>query len=193
MVGRSKNSGGELRPLTQTEIEKINKAIANGSNPLRDAAIFHLTVNAGLRISELVSFKISDVFASNIVRERIAVPSFGKKNAVERHISLTHDVAKAIAKHSRSRLAAGASPDDPLFSAARTPEKTLSKNVAWDILRTNLKNAGLEHVSSNALRQTFARKLILRGANLQQLSELLGHKSLQTSGAFLQQVLQNVV
>ena len=191
MPSRPKNVGGEVRALSSKEIEKIEVTISNSANEMRDGAIFHLTVNAGFRISELVSLKIDDVFSANIVRERITVGSFGKKTKSNRHISLERKAAKAVARHARFRLASGASPSDPLFCAARNPKKHLTTNVAWDILRTNLVKAGLGHVSSNSLRHTYARKLLLRGVSLKNLNECLGHKSLQTSGAFLQRLIES--
>lgn len=150
--------------------------VVDGAEPwiaARDWALVTLLFGCGLRISEALALKNSDVAHAP---ESLRILGKGSK---ERIVPVLPAVNTAIKKYMDVRPC-GNAPDDKLFRSvrglpmsARMAEKVIEKLRAYLQLP--------DYVTPHALRHTFATALLSDGADLRSLQELLGHSSLSTT------------
>lgn len=139
----------------------------------RDWALVVLIFGCGLRISEALSLKNTDV------RGRPDSLRILGKGSKERIVPVLPAVLDAIEKYTRLRPF-GTAPNDPLFRSVRgLPMSPRMAEKVVEKLRHYLQLP--DYVTPHALRHTFATALLAGGADLRSLQELLGHSSLSTT------------
>ena len=158
--------------MSESEVEKLlNSPDASKDIEQRDKAMIEMLYATGMRISELVNLKITD-------------------------IDMNRSVIKVMGKGSKERLIPfGESASEALFNYLKTRKDSSSKEVFisnrgrkitrvafWQrikvyLLRENLKIS----ISPHTLRHAFATHLLNRGADLRSVQLLLGHSDLSTT------------
>lgn len=139
----------------------------------RDWALVVLIFGCGLRISEALSLKNSD-----IANSPTSLHIVGKGNK-ERIVPVLPAVNEAIQKYIKIRPF-GHDSNDPLFRSVRgLPMSPRMAEKVVEKLRHYLQLP--DYVTPHALRHTFATALLAGGADLRSLQELLGHSSLSTT------------
>ena len=163
--------------LNREQIEKLIQAPDSGkSNGLRDRAMFELLYATGIRVSELIGLKTSNLDAGlGLIRVT------GKGN--KQRIVPVHAEALAVVRQyeqtARAELLKGRS-SPYLFVTARGGAMT--RQAFWASVRLNGKKAGIFHnLSPHVLRHTFATHLLEGGADLRSLQAMLGHSDLSTT------------
>jgi integrase/recombinase XerD len=175
-----KRKGHLPEVLSQGRIEGMLED-TDSKNPrgLRDRAIVELLYSAGLRVSEVVSLNVRDVFfPEGIARVR-------GKGGKERLVPFGGEAAfwlKNYLAYGRPSLA-GARRSMALF-IGRTGRR-LSRKGIW---KNYAALAGRSGTSSrlHALRHTYATELLAGGADLRSVQELLGHADLSTTQIYTQ-------
>jgi integrase/recombinase XerD len=176
------------------EIEAMMTAIdlSTPEGP-RNKAIIEVMYSCGLRVSELVSLKISDcLFNEGFVRV------IGKGNKM-RLVPIGNEAIKFsnIYKNEvRTQLNIEKGHDDFLFLNRRG--KALSRVMVFLIIKDLAEKAGIhKSISPHTLRHSFATHLVEGGADLRAVQEMLGHESIITTEiythldrAYLQQTLK---
>jgi integrase/recombinase XerD len=164
--------------LDQNEIEKL-LGQPDDSTPLgvRDKALLEFMYATGVRVSEVIHFKQSDLFPGEEV-----IRVFGK-GSKERIVpigrSALHDVA-IYQKTARIILAKRGDSKDYLFLNSRGT--FISRMGVWKIIQGYVRNAGIKkHVSPHTLRHSFATHLLEGGADLRAVQEMLGHSDISTT------------
>jgi integrase/recombinase XerC len=150
-------------------------AAGDGREPwihARDAAVLALLYGCGLRISEALGLRRTDIGT----RDTITVTGKGRK---QRMVPVLPQVAKLIADY--VALCPYDLPDDgPLFVGAKGgPLSPRLIQLAMARLRGAL--GLLETATPHALRHSFATHLLARGGDIRSIQELLGHASLATT------------
>ncbi len=162
-------------------VEEVDRLIAapdvTSARGLRDRAMIELLYATGLRVTELVSLKGSDI---NLQEGYLTTVGKGRK---ERLVPLGEEAAAWVRRYveeGRPALLAGrASPR--LFVRARGGGG-LSRIGFWKILRAYGQQAGLAtRLSPHVLRHSFATHLLERGADLRAIQVMLGHATLSTT------------
>ncbi len=139
----------------------------------RDWALVVLIFGCGLRISEALSLKNSDVYGAP---DSLRIVGKGNK---ERIVPVLPAVNTAIEKYTRINPY-GTRADEPLFRSVRgLPMSPRMAEKVIENLRHYLQLP--DYVTPHALRHTFATALLAGGADLRSLQELLGHASLSTT------------
>lgn len=139
----------------------------------RDWALVVLIFGCGLRISEALSLKNSDV------RGRPDSLRILGKGSKERIVPVLPTVLDAIEKYTKLRPF-GSTPEEPLFRSVRG--LPMSPRMAEKVVEKVRHYLQLpDYVTPHALRHTFATALLAGGADLRSLQELLGHSSLSTT------------
>ena len=139
----------------------------------RDWALVVLIFGCGLRISEALSLKNSDVYGAP---DSLRIVGKGNK---ERIVPVLPAVNTAIEKYTRINPY-GTRADEPLFRSIRgLPMSPRMAEKVIENLRHYLQLP--DYVTPHALRHTFATALLAGGADLRSLQELLGHASLSTT------------
>lgn len=170
------------RKLPDTlSVEEVDKLIAaidlSVPEGTRNKAIFETMYSCGLRVSELVALKISQLYAElGFVR----VTGKGDK---ERLIPIGAQALKYIQlyrENVRRHLPQISGEEDILFLNRRG--KRLSRVMIFLALKDLVKKAGIEkNISPHTLRHSFATHLVEGGADLRAVQEMLGHESITTT------------
>ncbi len=144
---------------------------------LRDLAMLEVLYATGLRVSELVNLRLTD-----LNRDMGIVRVMGKGDK-ERLVPLGEAALDAIQSYMESaRLElSGGQPADVIFISQHT--KPLTRQGFWQIIKRYAVKAGIprERLSPHVLRHAFATHLINHGADLRVVQLLLGHASITTT------------
>ena len=169
---------GRLLPdvLSVGEVSEIIASVPEDTwCGIRDRAILEVLYGCGLRVSEAVGLKISDVyFEEGFVR----VTGKGDK---QRLVPLGDMASSALGKYLQVRPGPADSRDsDTVFLNARGGR--LSRVSAFNLVKESAMAAGINKViSPHSLRHSFATHLIAGGADLRAVQEMLGHESILTT------------
>jgi site-specific recombinase XerD len=161
------------RPLTDQEINKLLAAAQNGSRAgliRRDVAILQLILHTGLRVSEIVNLKKEDLIFDN-PGMRLKVSN--GQTETSRYLPLSKAMLKVL--NSYLQIRPQVTNSDYLFLSQGG--RFISGRTVQRIVRDCAKSAGLEGVSAQSLRRTFALRLLANCDNLELVSERLGHQS----------------
>ncbi len=143
----------------------------------RNKAIIETIYGCGLRVSELVNMKITDLF----VKERF-VKVIGKGNK-ERFVPIGTAALKQIGiylDNSRKQITAKRNDEDILFLNRRGGR--LSRTMIFLIVKDLGEKAGIrKKISPHTFRHSFATHLVEGGADLRAVQEMLGHESIITT------------
>ena len=161
------------------DLEEVDRLLAQPDTAtprgMRDKALISVLYATGLRVSELISLKLS-----NLHLDDGYVTCIGKGDK-ERIVPIGQDATDWVKRYlaeSRPRLAASGS--RWLFVNARgTP---LSRVGFWKLLKEYGIKAGISRsISPHVLRHSFATHLLDRGADLRAIQMMLGHADLSTT------------
>ena len=158
--------------LTREEVDCVFESAANGKNPLRDTALFELMYSAGLRVSEALGIKLSQVDLDNEwlmpigkgnKQRLVPMGSKAKENLrawIEQGRPLTHPTTDNVILNSRG--------------------KPMSRMGAWKIVQLHTAQLAKD-VSPHTFRHSFATHCLEAGMDLRVLQELLGHADISTT------------
>lgn len=142
---------------------------------IRDRAILEMLYGCGLRVSEAVGIRISDVFfEESFVRVR-------GKGDKERIVPLGEMAEDAVRKYLSVRPEpAGRAYGDILF--LNRFGKSLSRISVFNMIKRQALVCGItKEISPHTFRHSFATHLIENGADLRAVQEMLGHESILTT------------
>lgn len=142
----------------------------------RDKAILELLYASGLRVSELVNLKMSDIDMDEMI---VKVLGKGRK---ERLVPMGTKACDTLRKYLdlRPALAAREGANEPVF--VNKSGKKISVRSVERMVEKYLKQSGInKNVTPHVLRHTFATHLLNAGADMRGIQELLGHTSLSTT------------
>jgi integrase/recombinase XerD len=168
--------------LSVAEINQLIFAI-DLSHPQgeRNRTILETLYSCGLRVSELVTLKISDLFFDEGF---IKVTGKGNK---ERFVPIHYNAQKYITiycKEIRSSLKPAKSFEDTLFLNRRG--KGLTRQMIFTILKDLAVKINLnKKISPHTLRHSFATHLLKNGADLRAIQLMLGHESITTTEVYI--------
>jgi integrase/recombinase XerD len=177
---------GIPKALSEEEVELLLNAVSGvDSLAVRDRALLEFLYATGARVSEACGLSMSDVdMESNVARV------FGK-GSKERIVPFGRHAKEAL----ETWLGAGGRPmlcpqqwakrdhADAVFLGARGTR--LSRQAAWGIVRKYAMLAGIKsELSPHVLRHSCATHMLVHGADLRIVQELLGHASVSTTQVY---------
>ncbi len=165
--------------------EIIDTMLDNSKNlSLRDSTIIELIYATGIRASELINIKITDIDFNEATLRILG------KGSKERIIPI-HDLAlKLISKYWKNEIFnhnKKVNNKNIKFNRnllfLNVQGKKLTRQGLWYIIKNISKKLGLDinNVSPHILRHTFATHLLYNGVPLRHLQELLGHSNISTT------------
>lgn len=164
--------------LTDEDITKI-QATFDLSLPdqYRNNVIIEVLYGCGLRVSELVNLKMSNIYADEQMLQVI-----GKGNK-ERWVPINPRALDLIDTYIHNvRVHYDIKPGEEKFIFINRLGRHLSRNYVFMFLQQAVENAGInKHVSPHSLRHSFATELVENGADLRAVQEMLGHESISTT------------
>lgn len=164
--------------LEINEVEEIlSKIDTSNKKGLRDRAIIETLYSTGVRVSELIALKKSEVyFAEDVIR----VLGKGNKERIVPFGKCAKDAIKKYITGARYELARKGKSNNVLFLNLRGAP--LSRMGIWKIIQNYVKLTGIKkNVSPHIFRHSFATHLLEGGANLRAVQEMLGHVDISTT------------
>ena len=147
----------------------------------RNRTILETMYSCGLRVSELITLKISDLFFDEGF---IKVTGKGNK---ERFVPIHYNAMKFITTYInqiRNQLKPAKFFEDTLFLNRRG--KGLSRQMIFTILKDLAVKIDLnKKISPHTLRHSFATHLLKNGADLRAIQQMLGHESITTTEVYV--------
>lgn len=168
--------------LSENEINEIISQI-DLSKPEgeRNRAMIETLYSCGLRVTEMIQLKISDLFF-----EEGFIRVIGKGNK-QRFVPINSYMIKLIENYKnliRSGIKIQKGHEDTIFLNRRG--KQISRNMVFMILKELTEKAGIHKtVSPHTLRHSFATHLLENGADLRAIQQMLGHESITTTEIYM--------
>ena len=168
--------------LTIKEIDKLISMIDSKSNEHeRNVAVIETLYGCGLRVSELISLKLSDLFFSEGF---IKVTGKGNKQRLVPISTLTKKAIKTYITNSRKKINISEKFKDIVFLNRRG--NALSRAMIFTIVKKLTKLSNINKVvSPHTFRHSFATHLLENGADLKTIQQLLGHQSITTTEIYM--------
>ncbi len=161
--------------LTVEEIDTIINSI-DPSTPKgrRDRAMLELLYSCGLRVTELITLRVCDLFFGE---GYIRVVGKGNK---QRLVPINATARERIMIYLDDRRERHHGNEDILFLNNRG--RKLTRIMIFTIIRETVKRTGIQkQVSPHTFRHSFATHLLAGGASIRQIQEMLGHESISTT------------
>ncbi|MCF8563670.1 site-specific tyrosine recombinase XerD [Alicyclobacillus tolerans] len=163
--------------LSVNEVERLLGG-PDGKSPAgsRDKAMLELLYATGIRVTELVSLRLSDV---NLSTGFLRCMGKGSKERIIPIGEIAQSTLLHYLRFSRQQLLRTGS-SDALFLNHHGAQ--MSRQGFWKILKKYSRGAGIKtEITPHTLRHSFATHLLERGADLRAVQEMLGHADISTT------------
>ncbi|MCV2484194.1 site-specific tyrosine recombinase XerD [Flavobacterium sp. SH_e] len=168
--------------LSLQEIDALIETIDLSTNEgERNRAMLETLYGCGLRVSELISLKISDLFFDEGF---IKITGKGNKERFVPIGSLTQKYIDIYRNAVRTNLNIKKGAEDTLFLNRRGNQ--LTRAMVFTIIKDLAQKMGLKKsISPHTLRHSFATHLLENGADLRSIQLMLGHESITTTEIYV--------
>lgn len=162
--------------LTMEEVARLlEQPAGENSKEIRDKAMLELLYATGIRVSELISLKVTDV---NMQMGYIICHDKAKARAVP-FGSKAREALTAYFFSARGEMICDPM-EDALF--VNCSGKPMSRQGFWKLVKHYAQRAGItEEITPHTLRHSFAAHLVANGADLKSVQEMLGHSDISTT------------
>lgn len=166
-------------------IEEIDRIINNINKEKpeseRNIAIIETLYGCGLRVSELINLKISNLFFSE---DFIIVTGKGNKQRLVPISEVNKKSINCYILNSRGKLKIKEECKDTLFLNRRGSK--LSREMIFTIIKKLVLESKInKKISPHSFRHSFATHLLENGADLKSIQQLLGHQSITTTEIYM--------
>lgn len=146
---------------------------------IRNRMILELLFATGVRVSEAVNIKISDI---NFKEREIKITGKGKKMRIVYFNKVCQEIMSKYVLNARQELLKGKKNEYLLINHLGN---NLTRRGIADILEKLILKSSIKHkISPHTLRHTFATLLLNEGMDIREVQELLGHARLSTTGVY---------
>ena len=164
--------------LTEGDIERLLAAPDTSTVlGLRDRTMLEVLYATGLRVTELVSLRVTEI---NLRQGVVRITGKGSK---ERLVPLGEEAISWVQRYldsGREALLKNNLHEDIVFPSSRG--QTMTRQTFWHRIKVHAHKAGIQrHLSPHTLRHAFATHLLNHGADLRVVQLLLGHSDLSTT------------
>ena len=159
--------------LTEDEINRLLAAPdISKAEGIRDRAVLEIMYATGLRVSELVNLKQTDIdLLAGLVR------CHGKGNK-ERRVPLGKSAIHWLQQYAAVKAGYGKQSSPYVFLHRGRP---FTRHLAWSMIKQHAEKVGIKNVSPHTLRHSFATHLLQHGADSRSVQALLGHSDISTT------------
>ena len=163
--------------LTTEEVDRLEASIDLSKwEGHRNRAIIEVLFSCGLRVSELVNLKLSDLYLDE---EYVRVMGKGSK---ERLVPISHKAIDELKYWFYDRNLMKIKPGEEDFIFLNRRGAHLTRTMILIMIKTQAKEAGIQKtISPHTLRHSFATALLEGGADLRFIQALLGHEDIGTT------------
>ena len=167
--------------LSMDDIDRIIDSVDKKTDiGQRNQCILEVLYGCGLRVSELVDLKISNI---NFKEKFIVVEGKGEKMRLVPLASSTAEYLQDYIKNVRSKIKINKKHEDIVF--LNTRGTNMSRVIVFIIIKELTQKAGInKNISPHTFRHSFATHLLQNGADLRFIQEMLGHSSITTTQVY---------
>ena len=167
--------------LSEEDINRIIACIDNSTDiGKRNKCILEVLYGCGLRVSELIDLKISNI---NFKESYIMVEGKGEKTRLVPLANTTAEFIRSYIKNIRKKTKINKKYEDTLFLNSRGTN--MSRVIVFIIIKELTQKAGIsKSISPHTFRHSFATHLLQNGADLRFIQEMLGHSSITTTQVY---------
>ncbi|UOB18029.1 site-specific tyrosine recombinase XerD [Abyssalbus ytuae] len=168
--------------LSEDEIDSLIKAIdLSKSEGERNRAMLETLYGCGLRVSELINLRLSDLFFEEGF---IKITGKGNKQRFVPIANLTKKYLNIYINQVRLHLPVQKEHEDFVFLNRRG--KQLTRAMVFTIVKQLARKTGLnKNISPHTFRHSFATHLLQGGADLRAIQQMLGHESITTTEVYM--------
>lgn len=167
--------------LTVEEMVRLlEQPSGNSPKELRDKAMLELLYATGIRVSELISLKVSDInlqmeYLNCMDSHRERTIPFGKK---------AKEALKVYLKEGRPRLVED---EESEWLFTNCSGQSMSRQGFWKLIKFYGGKAGIEsEITPHTLRHSFAAHMVGNGADLKSIQEMLGYADISATQIYAQ-------
>jgi integrase/recombinase XerD len=174
--------------LSVEEIDAMIQAI-DLSQPegQRNRAIIETLYGSGLRVSELVNLKLSNMYLND---DYMLIEGKGSK---QRLVPISQEARKQFDLWMQDRCHLTIEPGQEDFAFLNRRGHQLTRAMIFTILRRLCEKAGIQKtISPHTLRHSFATHLLQNGADLRIIQQLLGHEDITTTEIYTHVSVQDL-
>ena len=180
-----------IQYLSVEEIEQLLALPDQSVIGTRDRAILEFLYATGVRVSELIELKLSDI------NFRIGFVALKGNHGKARIVPIGRPAREALGKYiatSRKALLKDKDPEDPegtLF--VNYVGEPFSRQGFWKMLRQYAEQAGLsDRLTPQTIRNSFAMHMVANGIDIRSLQELLGHEDITATQIYFENSRGNI-
>ena len=165
------------KSLSEAEVEALLVAPA-GDEPraLRDRAMLEMLYATGLRVSELIALRYTQV---NLNQGVVRVTGKGNRERLVPIGAAAAETLQQFEQRGRAALLEGRSSEHLFPTREGEP---MTRQAFWHLIKRHARTAGIDKpLSPHTLRHAFATHLLNHGADLRVVQMLLGHSDLSTT------------
>jgi site-specific recombinase XerD len=167
--------------ISNRELERVLEICRNPSQHwLRDTCIVLMMARLGMRAGEVRQLKLDDLdWITGVVHIRLG------KSRRERILPLFEDIGQALGNYLRQERPK--SRNRSIFLTKLPPYRPLAcSTTITKITKRILNQAGIvgPHLGAHRLRHTLATHLVRSGSSFKEIADVLGHKSLRSTGIY---------
>lgn len=162
-------------------IEEVNRLLEqpfrNTQKELRDKAMLELLYATGMRVSELITLKLSDV---NLSLNYIQCHDTDKV----RIIPIENAAKSALSRYLKEVRPNMCGDSEYLFTNCKG--EPMSRQGFWKLIKAYAAKAGIDKdITPHMIRHSFASHMVNNGADLRAVQEMLGHSTISTTQIYL--------
>jgi len=167
--------------LSMEDIDRIINSVDKKTDiGQRNQCILEVLYGCGLRVSELVDLKISNI---NFKEGFIIVEGKGEKTRLVPLASSTAEYLHDYIQNVRKKIKVNKKHEDIVF--LNTRGTNMSRVIVFIIIKELTQKAGInKSISPHTFRHSFATHLLQNGADLRFIQEMLGHSSITTTQVY---------
>ena len=175
LISNPKLPKGLPKCLNFEETEKLLNSFDNSVLGIRNSLILEVLYSTGIRVGEIVNIKIKDIdFSDNTIK----ITGKGNKDRLVYYGTRCKDLINKYIDNCYNRL--NINQIDYLI-ISKTGKKINDREIRKIVDEAAVKSGLKFKISPHVLRHTFASHMLLDGADLRSVQELLGHENLSTT------------
>ncbi len=162
--------------LSMEEVETLLAQPSGDSDKeIRDKAMLELLYATGIRVTELITLKLSDVN----MQMGFIICRDGEKERMIPFGSQAREALQHYLESARENMASNKAKDILFVNCSGAP---MSRQGFWKLIKYYAKKAGIDRdITPHTLRHSFAAHLVENGADLKSIQEMLGHSDISTT------------
>jgi integrase len=143
----------------KNELRKIN---------YRNYMLFVFGINTGLRVGDIIKFKVNDI------KSKSNVDIIEEKTGKSKRIYINDELKTAITEYIETKKLQN---DDFVFQTSYDKTKSITANSMWRILKNTGRKLGVDNIGSHTMRKTFGYHFYNKTKDIAMLQHLFNHSS----------------